>query len=198
MAEAMANEFLALQKQGAWNLVPPPPGSSILDCKWTYITKFNADGSVTKYKSRLVDQGNHQEFGLDYTETFSPVAELPTIRILLVIALYHNWQVHQLDVANAFLHGNLSEEVFMAQPKGFEDANHPNHVCHLKMAIYELKQASRQWYNTFTQFLVSIGFNHSTADPSLLTFYHKHIQVFLLVYLSTSSLLITMTMPSLW
>ncbi|PKU74746.1 Retrovirus-related Pol polyprotein from transposon TNT 1-94 [Dendrobium catenatum] len=186
---AMAMEFLALQQQGTWSLVEPPPNSSILGSKWTYRIKRHEDGSIAKYKARLVALGNHQEYGLDYTETFSPVAKLPTIRILLTVALHHDWPVQQLDVANAFLHGTLSEQVFMMQPKGFEDSINPGHVCRLNKAIYGLKQAPRQWYNTFTSYLVSIGFIHSNADPSLLIFRCKEIQIYLLVYVD--DLLIT-------
>ncbi|KAI0520009.1 hypothetical protein KFK09_007474 [Dendrobium nobile] len=160
---AMANEFLALQKQGTWSLVKPPNQFTILGCKWTYRLKHHEDGTIAKYKARLVAQGNTQEYGLDYTETFSPDVKLPTIRIMLTIALHHDWQVHQLDVANAFLHGTLSEIVYMTQPRGFEDSMYPDYVCCLHKAIYGLKQAPRQWYNTFTSFLVSIGFYHSNA-----------------------------------
>ncbi|PKU81996.1 Retrovirus-related Pol polyprotein from transposon TNT 1-94 [Dendrobium catenatum] len=180
--KAMADEFLALQIQGTWSLVPRPSNSSILGCKWTYRTKFHADGSLDKHKARLVALGNHQEFGLDYTETFSPVAKLPTIRILLAIALQNNWPVKQMDVSNAFLHGSLSETVYMSQPQGFEDTTNPDYVCLLNKAIYGLKQAPRLWYNTFTSFLVSIGFTHSKSDPSLLMLHKDKITVYLLVY----------------
>ncbi|PKU87215.1 Retrovirus-related Pol polyprotein from transposon TNT 1-94 [Dendrobium catenatum] len=179
---AMNNEFYALQKNGTWTLVKPPPNSSILGCKWTYRIKKHANGTIAKHKARLVAQGNHQEYGLDYTETFSPVAKLPTIRVLLTVALHHGWIVHQMDVANAFLHGSLTETVYMAQPQGFVDPTKPDHVCHLQKAIYGLKQAPRQWYNTFTSYLVSIGFSHSAADPSLLYFKQNSIQIFLLMY----------------
>ncbi|PKU76067.1 Retrovirus-related Pol polyprotein from transposon TNT 1-94 [Dendrobium catenatum] len=180
--QAMAAEFLALQTQGTWTLIPRPPNSSILGCKWTYRTKRHSDGSIAKYKARLVAQGNHQEYGLDYTETFSPVVKLPTIRILLAIALHRDWPVHQMDVANAFLHGSLNETVYMSQPKGFEDNNNPDYVCRLNKAIYGLKQAPRQWYNTFTSFLLSIGFTHSKSDSSLFIFRKQNITLFLLVY----------------
>ncbi|PKU81706.1 Retrovirus-related Pol polyprotein from transposon TNT 1-94 [Dendrobium catenatum] len=166
--EAMAMEFFALQQQGTWSLTTPPPDALILGCKWTFRLKLHADGSIAKHKARLVAQGNHQEYGIDYTETFSPVAKLPTIRVLLTVALHNNWPVQQLDVANAFLHGNLSETVYMTQPKGFEDTSHPNQVCRLHKSIYGLKQSPRQWYNTFTEFLGTLGFIHSQSDPSLL------------------------------
>ncbi|KAI0500262.1 hypothetical protein KFK09_018472 [Dendrobium nobile] len=179
---AMAAEFLALQKQGTWSLVPLPSNCSALGCRWTYRTKTHADGSIAQYKARLVAKGNHQEFGLDYSETFSPVAKLPTIRVLLVVAIHHNWPVQQLDVANAFLHDKLTETVYMRQPKGFEDSTNPDHVCLLHKAIYGLRQATRQWYNTFTSTLVSMGFVHSSADPSFLILHQQNIHIYLLIY----------------
>ncbi|XP_020677018.1 uncharacterized protein LOC110095714 [Dendrobium catenatum] len=98
------------------------------------------------------------------------------------VALHHDWPVQQLDVANAFLHGKLDETIYMTQPKVFEDQTNPNYVCHLHKAIYGLKQAPRQWYNTLTSYLVSIGFNHSTSDPSLLTLRQNNSQAYFLVY----------------
>ncbi|PKU85369.1 Retrovirus-related Pol polyprotein from transposon TNT 1-94 [Dendrobium catenatum] len=178
----MAHEFLALQKQGTWNLVPPPPNTSILGCKWTYRTKFHSDGSIARFKARLVALGNRQEHGIDYDETFSPVVKLPTIRILITVALHHGWSIQQLDVENAFLHGTLTETVYMTQPKGFEDASNPNHVCRLHKAIYGLKQAPRQWYNTFSNHLTSLGFSHSKSDPSLLIRKRTNSLIFLLIY----------------
>ncbi|PKU66194.1 Retrovirus-related Pol polyprotein from transposon TNT 1-94 [Dendrobium catenatum] len=179
---AMAEEFYALQKQGTWELVSPPPNSSILGSKWTYRIKRKSDGSIARFKARLVAQGNQQQYGLDYLDTFSPVAKLPTVRILLAVAIFHKWNVHQLDVSNAFLHGDIKETVYMRQPKGFEDSIHPTHVCKLRKAIYGLRQAPRQWYTTFTEYLLRIGFIHSQADPSLLLMHKEHLQIYLLVY----------------
>ncbi|PKU77239.1 Retrovirus-related Pol polyprotein from transposon TNT 1-94 [Dendrobium catenatum] len=181
--QAMAQEFFALQQQGTWTLVSPPPNAPVLGSKWTYRTKYNSDGSVARFKARLVAQGNQQELGINYQDTFSPVAKLPTIRILFTIALFHNWQVQQLDVANAFLHGDITETIFMRQPKGFEDATNPSHVCRLQKAIYRLRQASRQWFTTFTNYLRQIGFSHSQADPSLLIFHDGVTHIYLLVYI---------------
>ncbi|KAI0494791.1 hypothetical protein KFK09_024934 [Dendrobium nobile] len=180
--QAMVVEVLALQKQGTWSLVEPPANATILGSKWTFRTKYLTDGSIGKYKARLVAQGNNQEYGLDYTETFSHEVKLPTIRIMLTLALYNNWTVQQLDVANAFLHGKLTETIYIRQPKGFEDSSKPEHVCRLNKAIYGLKQAPRQWYNTFTSFLLTLGFNHSQADPSLLIYAKNQVKIFLLIY----------------
>ncbi|KAI0523953.1 hypothetical protein KFK09_003317 [Dendrobium nobile] len=192
--KAMADEFFALQKQGTWTLVPVPTNAPILGSKWTYRTKCNSDGSIARFKARLVAQGNIQEYGLDYSDTFSPVAKLPTIRILFVVALFYQWPVQQLDVSNAFLHGNLTDTVYMRQPKGFEDASQPDHVCLLRKAIYGLKQASHQWYSTFTNYLLSLGFKHSQADQSLLTKYKGNTQIYLLVYVD--DILLTGNDPS--
>ncbi|KAI0496003.1 hypothetical protein KFK09_022310 [Dendrobium nobile] len=180
--QAMADEFLALQQQGTWDLVPPPPNAQVLDCKWTFHKKFNSYGNVARFKARLVAQGNQQEYGIDYGETFSPVDKLPTIRVLFTIALSKGWPVQQLDVSNAFLHGQLTDTVYMAQPRGFIDNEFPDHVCHLRKSIYGLRQAPRQWYTTFMNYLIQLGFQYSTADPSLLTFKQDSTLIFLLVY----------------
>ncbi|PKU75693.1 Retrovirus-related Pol polyprotein from transposon TNT 1-94 [Dendrobium catenatum] len=180
--QAMADEFVALQQQGTWDLVPPPSNAPVLGCKWTFRKKFNSDGNVARFKARLVAQGNQQEYGIDYGETFSPVAKLPTIRVLFTIALSNGWPVQQLDVSNAFLHGDLTDTVYMAQPRGFIDNEFPDHVCHLRKSIYGLRQAPRQWYTTFTKHLIQLGFQYSTADPSLLTFKRDSTLIFLLVY----------------
>ncbi|KAI0502330.1 hypothetical protein KFK09_017278 [Dendrobium nobile] len=180
--QEMAEEFTALQQQGTWYLIPPPSNASILGCKWTFRKKFNSDGTVARFKARLVAQGNRQEQGLDYEETFSPVAKLPTIHVLFIVALHHGWHVQQLDVTNAFLHDSLNEIVFMRQHKGFEDNEYPDHVCCLKKAICELKHAPRQWYTTFTNHLINIGFQHIKANPSLLLYRRQRTQIFLLVY----------------
>ncbi|PKU84004.1 Retrovirus-related Pol polyprotein from transposon TNT 1-94 [Dendrobium catenatum] len=180
--KAMSLEFEALQQQGTWVLVPSSPGLNVLGNKWIFRTKYNSDGSLARYKARLVAKGFHQEFGIDYFDTFSPVAKFPTIRILFTVAISRNWPILQLDVSNAFLHGHLEETVYMKQPQGFVDSNYPDHVCLLKKAIYGLKQAPRQWFATFTTFLTDFGFRISTADPSLLLFSKAATQLYILVY----------------
>ena len=112
----MQDEFDALQKQGTWSLVPPPPYKNIVGCKWVYKLKRHSDVTIAKYKARLVAKGFHQQQGADYDETFSPVVKPPTVRLILSLAVSQNWPLRQLDVKNAFLHGTLKEEVYMTQP----------------------------------------------------------------------------------
>lgn len=123
-----------------------------------------------------------QEEGVDYLETFSPVVRTATIRLLLNIAIAKEWPVKQLDVASAFLHGELQEPVFMYQPEGFEDTDKPDHVCQLTKALYGLKQAPGAWFDTFSQFLIEFGFVCSKSDPSLFTYHHKKKTLVLLLY----------------
>jgi hypothetical protein len=113
---AMQDEFDALQKQGTWSLVTPPPNKNVVGCKWVYKLKHNSDGTIARYKARLVAKGFHQQQGVDFDETFSPVIKPPTVRLILSLAVSHNWPLRQLDVKNAFLHGTLKKEVYMAQP----------------------------------------------------------------------------------
>ncbi|PKU66636.1 Retrovirus-related Pol polyprotein from transposon TNT 1-94 [Dendrobium catenatum] len=180
--KAMSQEFQALQSQGTWELVKPTPSMNILESKWTFRTKFKSDGSIARYKARLVAQGFNQEQGVDYTETFSPVAKMPTVRVLIHLALHHNWLIHQLDVSNAFLHGKLSDTVYMSQPPGFQDSSYPDYVCKLKKALYGLKQSPREWYATLSNHLTSYGFNISASDPSLLTYKDGSTRMYMLIY----------------
>ncbi|PKU87481.1 Retrovirus-related Pol polyprotein from transposon TNT 1-94 [Dendrobium catenatum] len=180
--QAMSAEFDALQHQRTWILVPPSPSQNVLGCKWIYKTKYNSNGSIARHKARLVAQGFKQEYGLDYFETFSPVAKFPTIRILLTVAVTHQWKILQLDVSNAFLHGDLNDTVYMSQPPGFVDSVHPDYVCLLKKSIYGLKQSPRQWFATFSTHLLQFGFKTSTADPSLLIYQNGSKVLYILIY----------------
>uniref|UniRef100_A0A2N9I1E0 Reverse transcriptase Ty1/copia-type domain-containing protein n=1 Tax=Fagus sylvatica TaxID=28930 RepID=A0A2N9I1E0_FAGSY len=136
-------EFDALLKNRTWNLVPSLPSQNLIGCKWVFRVKRHADGSIERFKARLVAKGFHQQPGIDYGETYSPVIKPTTVCAILSIAISVGWSIRQIDIQNAFLHGHLSEDVFMAQPPGFQHPSYPIYVCKLNKAIYGLKQAPR-------------------------------------------------------
>ncbi|KAL4573020.1 hypothetical protein LXL04_019813 [Taraxacum kok-saghyz] len=180
--EAMRAEYDALLKNNTWSLVPCPTNSNIVGCKWVYRLKKRSDGTIDRHKARLVAQGFSQEAGIDYFDTFSPVIKPTTIRLVLSIALSKGWRIRQLDINNAFLNGDLSEEVYMKQPKGFEDPAQPNHVCKLHKALYGLKQAPRAWFTKLKTYLVANGFRACQSDTSLFVHVTAKSTIYVLVY----------------
>lgn len=161
----MNAEVDALQANHTWTEVDLPPKKRVISSKWVYKIKLKADGSLERYKARLVIRGNTQKEGIDYTETFSPVVKMTTIRTIIALAAARKWPLYQLDVNNAFLHGDLHEEVYMKMPECIP--NLANKVCRLQVSLYGLKQTSRQWHAKLADFLKTQGYTQSKNDYSL-------------------------------
>jgi hypothetical protein len=142
--------------------------SNIVDCKWVYKVKRKQDASVDRYKACLVAKGFRQHYGIDYSDTFSPMVKSATIHLVLSLARSRVWCLRQLDVQNVFLHGTLEEEVYMRQPPRYEDQSRPTHVCKLDKALYGLKQAPRAWYSRFSGKLKQLGFKASQATQVII------------------------------
>ncbi|GKE86384.1 ribonuclease H-like domain-containing protein, partial [Tanacetum coccineum] len=140
--KAMVDEYNALISNGMWALVPHPANANIVRSMWLFKHKFNANGSLSRYKARLVANGRSQQQGIDCDETFSPVVKPATIRIVLSLAVTRDWPIHQLDVKNAFLHGQLSETVYIHQPPGFVDSTHPNYHSKTDMSLFVYHRGS--------------------------------------------------------
>jgi len=166
--KAMQVELQALEQTGTWNFVDLPPNVKPIGCRWVFKIKRHADGSIERYKACLVAKGYTQVEGLDYFDTFSPVAKLTTVRLIIALASINHWHLHQLDVNNAFLHGDLQENVFMTLPPGIS-AKNSNTVCKLNKFLYGLKQASRKWYDKLTSIVLKHQYIQAHSDHSLFT-----------------------------
>ncbi len=155
---ALKEEFNALQKNHTWTLVPPYAATKNVGNKLVYRVKYNTDGSISKYKACLVVKGYHQTHGIDFFETYRPVVKPCTVKVVLSLTVMQSWSIRQLNVNNAFLNGELTEDVFMHQPAGFINSQYPSYVCKLSKALYGLKQAPRAWYDKLKCSLVNWGF----------------------------------------
>ncbi|GJW83223.1 ribonuclease H-like domain-containing protein [Tanacetum coccineum] len=192
---AMYDEYNALVKNGTWILVPRPSDVNLVRSMWLFKHKFHADGTLSRYKARLVANGSNQQHGVDFDETFSPVVKPATIRTVLSLAVSRQWPIHQLDVKNAFLNGDLSETVYMHQPPGFVDSRYPNHVCLLQRSLYGLKQAPRAWFQRFAGYATRAGFSPSRCDSSLFIYTQGSQVAYLLIYVD--DIILTASSPVL-
>ncbi|KAI3500537.1 hypothetical protein L1887_36359 [Cichorium endivia] len=178
---AMNDEMEALNRNGTWIVTDLPKGRKPIGCRWVFKIKYKSTGEIERFKARLVAKGYNQREGLDFDETFSPVAKLTTVRCVITMAVQFNWGLYQMDVNNAFLYGTLDEEVYMDLPPGYFSKN-DKQVCKLVKSLYGLKQAPRKWNEKFTASLVDFGFVQSKNDFSLYVKQNKEIFVVLLVY----------------
>lgn len=161
---AMRSEIDSFNKKGTWELTELPRGRKVVDCKWVFKIKRGTDNNIEKFKARLVARGFTQTYGIDYTETFSPVVRYSTIRLLIAIAVKMDLKIEHLDVPTAFLNGDLEEEIFLKQPEGFIKKGQENKVYLLKKAVYGLKQASRNWNQEVEKTLVTFGLKKSKLE----------------------------------
>ena len=166
-SQAIKVEMEALEKSKTWALVPLLKGKKTVGCRWVFSIKHKADGSIERYKARLMAKGYTQKYGIDYQETFSLVAKLKTVKVLLSLAANLNWPLHQFDVKNAFLHGDLEEEVYMDIPPGYTTSSKTEVVCKLQKALSRLKQSPRAWFGRFSLAMRKYGFTQSNSDHTL-------------------------------
>ncbi|GKF52491.1 retrovirus-related pol polyprotein from transposon TNT 1-94, partial [Tanacetum coccineum] len=167
----------------------------VITLKWIYKVKLDELGGILKNKARLVAHGYRQEEGIDFEESFAPVARLEAIRIFLAFVAHINMVVYQIDVKTAFLNDNLREEVYVSQPDGFVDPDKPNYVYKLKKALYGLKQDPRAWYDMLSSFLISNDFSKGSVDPTL--FIHREGKELLLVQIYVDDIIFTASTPEL-
>ncbi|KAJ9562185.1 hypothetical protein OSB04_007345 [Centaurea solstitialis] len=194
--EAMKAEMQSMYDNQVWELTDLPQHCRAVGRKWVFKKKTDMDGNVHTFKARLVAKGFTQTHGIDYDETFSPVAMLKSIRILMAISAYFNYEIWQMDVKTAFLNGKLTEDVYMEQPDGFIDPKNPNKVCKLLKSIYGLKQASRSWNLHFDERIKEFGFAKSEFEPCVYTKFSGSIVTFLVLYVD-DILLIGNDVPTL-
>ncbi|KAK3005787.1 hypothetical protein RJ639_017277 [Escallonia herrerae] len=178
---AMQAKIDALEANGTWTIEDLPPSKKPIGSKWVYKIKFNSEGSIERYKARVVVRGDTQVEGLDYTETFAPVAKMVSVRVFLAVAVIKNWELHQIDINNAFLHGDLHEEVYIRPPPGFSPSS-SNKVLRLRKSLYGLRQSPRNWFAKLSTALRSYGFLQSHADHTLFTYRKGDVFLSVLVY----------------
>ena len=185
----MIEEMDALNGNGTWNLVHLPTGKKVIGCRWVFAVKVNPNGSVARLKARLVAKGYVQTYGVDYSDTFSPVVKMTSVRLFISLVVTHNWDLHQLDIKNAFLHGDLQEEVYMEQPSGFVAQGEIGKVCRLWKSLYGLKQSPRAWFGKFSQAVEKFGLQKSKSDHSV--FYRNSNSGIILLLVYVDDIVIT-------
>ncbi|RVW97088.1 Retrovirus-related Pol polyprotein from transposon TNT 1-94 [Vitis vinifera] len=180
--EAIKSEIDSILQNHTWELVDLPPGCKPLSSKWIFKRKMKVDGSIDKYKARLVIKGYRQTEGLDYFDTYSPVTRINSIRMVLAIAALRNLEIHQMDVKTAFLNGDLDEEIYMEQPEGFSALGQEKKVCKLVKSLYGLKQAPKQWHEKFDNVMLSHGFKINECDKCVYVKDTEHGYVIVCLY----------------
>nr|GEZ48291.1 zinc finger, CCHC-type [Tanacetum cinerariifolium] len=179
---AMGEEINSMKVMKFWIVVDLPPNAKVVRSKWLYMKKTDMDGKVHTYKAHLVDKGCTQTYRINYEETFSHVADIRAIRILIAIAAYYDYEIWQMNIKTTFLNGRLDEDIYMEQPEGYVDPKYPNRVCKLQRSIYGLKQASCQWNKRFDEEIKKFRFIQNRDEPCVYRKASGSDVVFLILY----------------
>ena len=171
-----------LDDNGTWDFMLLPTGNKAIGCSWVFVVKFNPYESIARLKARLVSKGYAQTYRVDYSDTFSPVAKLTFIRLFIFLAASYDWDLHQLDIINAFLHGDLQEEVYMKQPPRFVAQGEIGKVYRLRKSLYGLKQSPRAWFGKFSQAIEAFGMQKSKFDHFVFSKNSSYGIILLIVY----------------
>jgi hypothetical protein len=180
--EAMEDEMKSMSTNRVWDLEEIPKKAKTVGCKWVCKIKYDSKGNIEKYKGRLVAKGYTQREGIDYNETFSPVSCKDSCRIIMALVAHYDLELHQIDVKMAFLNGDLYEDVYMTQPKGFVVKGKEHMGCRLRKSIYGLKQASRQWNLQFDETITKFGFKPNVEDNCVYAKFKNEKFIFLILY----------------
>jgi hypothetical protein len=184
--DAMIDELRSLEDAGTWIIVNRPANANVVGSKWVFRRKRDATGKIIKYKARLVAQGFTQTHGVDFHETYAPVAKLTTNRIILALAARNNWEVHQIDIKNAYLNTDLEENVYMRQPPGFEIPGRETDVCLLQKALYGLRQSGNRWYDRLSSTFIGLGYGR--CETEYCVFYKSNGSQFIIVVVAVDDL----------
>lgn len=180
--EAINDEMDSIVSNKTWSLVDLPPGSKPIGCKWIFKRKYGPNNTVQTFKARLVAKGFRQKEGIDYFDTYAPVARISSIRTLIALSSIYKLHIHQMDVKTAFLNGDMNEEVYMEQPEGFVLSGNENKVCKLNKSLYGLKQAPKQWHEKFDSSILAFGFTHNSADRCIYSKFTNEYSVIVCLY----------------
>jgi len=186
--EACNLEISTLIANGTWELVQLPLGAKVVDSGWVFKVKLNADGSVERYKSRLVAKGYSQRPGFDYTEVFAPTFRPASLRLILALAAREGFKLRSIDISSAFTYGDLDEDIYMRQPEGYHQGG-PNVVCKLSKSLYGLKQSARQWNKKLYSVLSTLGFTRLQSDSSIYIFSRGDLKIIVPVYIDDITLI---------
>lgn len=178
---SVSGEINALEASGTWDITVLPPGKKAIGCRWVFTIKYKSNGEIDRFKARLVAFGNKQEEGLDFDETFAPVVKIKIIQMFLKVVTVKGWEIHQMEVHNALLHGDLEEKVYMKLHPGFV-VNDKTKVCKLKKALYGLRQAPRCWFSKLTAVLKGYAFIQNKTEHSVFTLVCGSMRLYVLIY----------------